>query len=79
MKRYLIKWWYRRRFQKAYRILEGLASRHRDAGHEMYFNAVNEADLHLSCVKCPEFQPLRRKPEDVKHITVGSDGRPYRP
>lgn len=62
---------------KAYTILQRQHRRHKDAGHEVYFSANNESDIHLTCVSCPELQPLRRKPEDVVHISVGSDGRPY--
>lgn len=78
MKRALIKWWYRRRFNKANKILVDLHKRHKDAGHEAYFNAYDAGSLSFFCSNCPELQPLRRKPEDVEHITVGSDGRPYR-
>lgn len=78
MKRALIKWWYRRRLRQAQKTLRSLYERHKDAGHEVYFKVLSESDIHLNCVNCPEAQPLRRKPENVEHITVGSDGRPYR-
>lgn len=78
MRRMLIKWWYRRKYQQAYATLEKLVRRHKDAGHEVHFSAVNEASLNLYCHDCPELQPLRRKAEDVVHISVDHLGRPYR-
>lgn len=78
MKRFLIKWWYKKKFLRAYVTLERLYQRHRDAGHEAYFSAINETNISFHCVNCTELQPLRRKAEDRQVITVASDGRPYR-
>lgn len=78
MRRRLLKWWYARRFLKAYHILERQHRRHKDAGHEIHFSAASEANISLYCVNCPELQPLKRKPQDVVHATIDSRGRPIR-
>lgn len=79
MKRALIKWWYRRRYERAKKYFEGMRQRHYDAGHEVYFNVSDSGNqFSYFCYNCPELQPLRRRPEDVEHITIDSTGRPYR-
>lgn len=78
MRRALIKWYYRRQFKKALKILNSLAERHKDAGHEMHYKVTNASDLHVLCYNCPEMQPLKRKPEDVKRITVDHLGKAYK-
>lgn len=52
-----MRWWRRRRFLKAYRIVRNEASRHRAAGHDVHFAAVNEAMLSIECRNCPELLP----------------------
>lgn len=77
MRRMLLKWYYGRKFLKAYKILERQYRRHKDAGHEAYFTATDDVDISFACVNCTERQPLRRKLEDVEHITRNSYGMPY--
>lgn len=55
----LRKWYRRRRFMKAYHILEKEAAFHTRAGHHMQFVAVNEANLAMRCSACPDLQPVR--------------------
>lgn len=52
-----LRWWRRRRFMKAYRILRNEAERHTKAGHKMVFAAVNEAYIMMDCEDCPELIP----------------------
>lgn len=54
----LVLWNRRRLFNKAYRILRREADRHQNAEHDMYFVAVNESHVIMSCANCPELQPL---------------------
>lgn len=53
----LLKWYRRRRFISAYKILRNEAERHVDAGHHMTFQAINEASLDMHCFECPDLQP----------------------
>lgn len=52
-----MRWWRRRRFTKAYRILRNEAERHIEAGHDMAFSAINEAHMVVHCRRCPELLP----------------------
>jgi hypothetical protein len=52
-----LRWWRRRRFLKAYRILRNEAERHTDAGHDMTFSVINEAHIIVHCRSCPELLP----------------------
>lgn len=51
------RWFRRRQFAKAYRILRNEVERHRRAGHNVEFNAVNEALISVKCHNCPELLP----------------------
>ena len=75
--RWLRRWYYHRRFMAAYRTLRDSYKRHHDAGHEVYFNATGPTDIHLTCVNCPEYHPMPRKPEEVERLFRDSHGRPY--
>ena len=77
MRRMLLKWYYGRKLRKACKILSWQYRRHKDAGHEVYFNAEDDVNISFACVNCTETQPLRRKPEDAEHITRVSYGKPY--
>ncbi len=52
-----LRWWRRRRFMKAYRILRNETERHTQAGHDMTFSAINEAHMIVHCRNCPELLP----------------------
>jgi hypothetical protein len=52
-----MRWYRRRRYIKAYRILRKEAERHSRAGHDTVFVAVNEALMLLDCRNCPELLP----------------------
>lgn len=52
-----MRWWRRHRFMHAYHILEREADRHKKAGHNTEFIAVNEALILLECHECPELLP----------------------
>ncbi len=58
MRRFLLKRYYGRKFQKAANILSWQYRRHYDAGHEVYLKAESPANISFFCVNCPEFQPL---------------------
>jgi hypothetical protein len=61
----LKRWYRRRRFITAYRILRNEYERHRDAGHEVVFRAVNESHITLLCMECPWHEPqLKYEDED---------------
>lgn len=49
--------WRRWRFIRAYAVLRDEAARHRAAGHDVRFKAVNESLICLECHDCPELQP----------------------
>lgn len=51
------KWWRRRRWNKAVKILTREAQRHVDANHSMDFTAVNEGYLLMICRGCKDLQP----------------------
>lgn len=51
------KWWRRRRFNKAYKILQKEAERHSAANHSMDFRVVNESWVYMICQGCPDHQP----------------------
>lgn len=51
------RWWRRHRFLLAYRILRNEVERHRAAGHDTEFVAVNEARIRVECTGCPDLQP----------------------
>jgi hypothetical protein len=53
----LRRWWRRRRFILAYRILRSEMERHRDAGHNVRFDIVNPSHVHCECRDCPWFTP----------------------
>lgn len=53
----LLKWYRRRRFITAYRILRNEYERHRQAGHQMQFAAINEAHVDWQCIDCPWYTP----------------------
>lgn len=52
-----MRWWRRRQFLKAYRIMRNEAERHKAAGHDVMFIAVNESFMSLECKGCPELLP----------------------
>jgi ribosomal protein L31E len=52
-----MRWWRRRRFTKAYKIVRNEAERHKKAGHDVDFSAINEAWMKLECKNCPELLP----------------------
>lgn len=45
---------HRRQFIKAYKILRKTADRHRVAGHDVEFTAVNESHVIMRCSSCPD-------------------------
>ena len=45
----------RRRFVRAYYVLRDEAARHKAAGHDVEFIAVNESRILLMCHGCPDF------------------------
>lgn len=47
----------RKRFHKAYKILQKEAERHIAANHLMDFKAVNESLIIMRCTACPDLQP----------------------
>lgn len=51
------RWWRRRQFIRAYRILQKEFERHQAAGHQAEFIAVNEALILFECHECPELLP----------------------
>lgn len=55
-----------RRFVRAYKTLRTVAERHRKAGHDVEFTAVNEGRLVLRCLTCaperPQGEPEPRLP-----------------
>lgn len=52
-----LRWLRRRKFNKAYKVLRNEAERHKKAGHNTEFVAVNEALITLVCRDCPELLP----------------------
>jgi len=52
----LIRWYRRRRFITAYRILRNEAERHQAAGHPMRLSATNQAHFHMECPDCPWYR-----------------------
>ena len=56
----LLKWNRRRRFILAYRILRNEYKRHKNAGHQVYFRAVNQSDIALNCMGCTDLEPSGR-------------------
>jgi hypothetical protein len=52
----MIKWYRRRRFIKAYKILRSEAERHLSRYHFTEFDAVNESHIVLLCHDCPDFK-----------------------
>lgn len=52
-----LRWFRRRKFIKAYKVLRNEAERHKKAGHNTGFVAVNEARISLVCHDCPELLP----------------------
>lgn len=57
MKLKFLRWNRRRRFIKAYRILRNNVERHKVAGHDIEFMAINESLVVMRCENCPELQP----------------------
>jgi hypothetical protein len=57
------RWYRERRFIGAYRVLRNASERHRDAGHNVHFKAVNEALICLECIDCPDFRPASHREE----------------
>jgi hypothetical protein len=53
----LNRWYRRRRFITAYKILRNESERHVAAGHSMRFEAVNEAYIIMLCIDCQELLP----------------------
>lgn len=51
------RWWRRRRFITAYVILYKESERHKEAGHNVEFSAINESSISMVCLDCPELQP----------------------
>jgi NAD-dependent SIR2 family protein deacetylase len=47
------RWWHRRRFLVAYRILRNTGERHKAAGHQSVFNA-NGSYVCWECLDCPD-------------------------
>lgn len=52
-----LRWLRRRKFVWAYKVLRNEAERHKKAGHNVGFVAVNEAHISLACHNCPELLP----------------------
>jgi len=53
-----LKRWYRaRQFIKAYKIMRNEYEKHRDAGHNIEFEAVNSAYMFTKCHDCPNLFP----------------------
>jgi hypothetical protein len=50
----MVRWYHKRRFITAYRILRNQAERHTAAGHDMHFIASSQAHFHLDCFDCPD-------------------------
>lgn len=53
----LTRWNRRRRFGKAYKVLEKEARRHSEAGHLMQFEAINQSYILMRCTACPNLTP----------------------
>jgi hypothetical protein len=51
----LRKWSRERQFVMACRVLGKAAERHKAAGHDVRFEAVNEAHVRLECEGCPDY------------------------
>jgi hypothetical protein len=52
----LRRWYRRRKFLTAVKILETEAERHGADGHDMNFVVVNESYLTMVCTNCPDHQ-----------------------
>jgi len=57
----LNRWYRRRRFLTAYKILRNEAERHTAAGHDMDFKAVNESFISMICNDCSDSRPPKPK------------------
>lgn len=57
MKRRLNRWWRRFLFIQAYKIMRNEYERHRDAGHNIQFEAIDEARMITICTDCPDRLP----------------------
>jgi hypothetical protein len=48
------RWYYKKRFLLAYRILRNANERHRALGHNTEFHAVDEVHIFFECSDCPD-------------------------
>lgn len=61
----------RRKFVRAYKVLRDVADRHKAAGHDVEFIAVNESRVLLMCHRCPDF-PSKAYPVSLPGSAVSS-------